>query len=146
MDNFNLIGGLRDFAISKNWHFLCGDNFYENFEASQAEFENGQLVFVAEFSANPIFGNGNNISSISYAGTIMLGRKFDEDSTPASLDETFIQKYDRRLLSLMQLLAVNIAQFACANELEISNPSFVLAINKFDTNIDFVVGQITLIQ
>jgi len=168
MDKFDLIGSLRTYAATQKWVFLSGASSIQNCEASQNEYKNGQLVLAADFNASPQFTNAGKISQITYNGILMLGVKFDDDGTPAieddeetllidesetfndgtpaSLDETFIQKYDRRLLDLMELLANHITLFACANELDVTNADFRLEINKFDTNIDFVAGTITFIQ
>ena len=105
----------------------------------------GQLVLTAEFNAFPIFVNGRN-PEIEYRGSIMLGRKVDEDGTNASLDEDFMDKYQRRLLELMQLLAVFLGSFECENDLSILSSEFILSLNRFDTNIDFVGGNITIKQ
>lgn len=167
MQNYDIIGTLRTYATAKGWAFLSGDKFYQNYEADQHNYINNQNILAAEFSANTVFRNGG-ITSINYAGILMLGIKFDNDGTPniidnpltplvdetanfndgtpANLDELFIQKYDRRLLSLMQLLSNTIIDFACTNELSISNANFTLALNKFDTNIDFAVCNVTFIQ
>ena len=167
MQNFDLIGALRTFATSKGWVFLSGPTSIQNYEASQQEYVNGQIVMSADFTAAPDYTNAGKISEITYNGVIALGRKCDDDGTEnipddpetpedetvnyndgtaSSLDETFIQKYDRRLLELMTLLSNNIAEFACDNELEITAANFRMETNKFDTNIDFVAGTITIIQ
>lgn len=168
MNNFDLIGKLRTYASTNGWVFLSGTSAIQNYEASQNEYKNGQLVLAADFNAAPQFTNAGKISQITYNGILMLGIKLDDDGTPAieddeetpavdetevfsdgtpaNLDETFIQKYDRRLLDLMTLLANHIAAFACANELDVTGADFRLETNKFDTNIDFVAGTITFVQ
>ena len=146
MDNFDLIGALSDYATANSWAFLYGDEAYKNFAASKNDYITNQLILGANpFTATPVITNAGKISQISYNGLLMLGRKF-EVSTAATLDETYIQKYNRRLLELSQLLATNIAAFACAEELEVSSSIFELRINSYDSNIDFVVGNITFLQ
>jgi hypothetical protein len=150
MDNFALLSTLKDYADTKGWHFLSGNNFYQNYEASQNEYDPGDLVLAVDMDAAPIYSPGGKISSISYTGVIALGRKVDEtpvlDETRSTLDETFWQKYTRRLEELMSLLSTALAEFACDNQLELSGVRFRLDLNKFDTNIDFIVGSLTIIQ
>ena len=146
MTNFDLIGELQTYAAAHSMQFLSGASFNQNYEASQNEYENGQLVLTAEFDAAPAFSAAGKIGSITYTGLLGLGRKFEEVTTMSTLDETFIQKYNARLLELMQLLSVAIADFACENELEVTNCQMAMQLNKFDTNIDFVVATITLVQ
>jgi hypothetical protein len=167
MNKFDLIGALSNYASSKGWVFLSGHQSIQNYEASTKEYVNGQLVLTADFNAAPLFTQGGKISQIVYNGVLALGIKLDDDGTPAveddeetpedetavysdgtpaNLDETFIQKYNKRLLILMNTLATNIAAFACANELDVTGADFRLETNKFDSNIDFVVGTITFVQ
>ena len=166
MTNFDIVGALRAYAVANDWVFLAGVNAYQNYSASQQEYKNSQLILGANLSAAPRIVNGKVIE-ITYSGLIFLGQKFDDDGTPAipdnpetpedetetfndgtpaNLDETFIQKYDRRLLNLMSLLTNHLGTFACSNELEISNFNIDIEINKYDANLDFVGGSITLIQ
>lgn len=167
MQVYDIIGALRTLATTNGWAFLSGSSSMQNYEASQNEYINGQLVLIAEFNARPIMTRAGKLDSIRYNGVVGLGIKFDDDGTdnieddpetpenetktfndgtPSSLDETFIQKYDRRLLTLMQTLSTNLLSFACANELTIVDADFRLELNKFDTNIDFVIGTITFEQ
>jgi len=158
MDNFDLIGTLRTYAATNDWLFYYGTNAYQNIEADGA-IEDDQLILTAQFNAQPIFVNGL-VTQISYTGIMMLGRKFEsaivdnteteidetQAATMASLDETMIQKYDRRLLDLMQLLSNAVGAIGCANELDVNGANFRLEINQFDTNIDFIAGELTFVQ
>jgi len=145
MKQFDIIGQLYRAAVANNWRFAAGDNFYQNIELANNSIEIGQHVLTAEFNTTPTIINGR-VTEINYNGSIMLGRKVDNDGQIASLDETYLQKYNARLLELMQLLANFIGQFACDNELEITSIELVHSINNFDTNIDFVGGNITIVQ
>jgi hypothetical protein len=144
MDNFDIVGVLRTYATTQGWLFLYGSNAYQNIEADAA-ISQEQLVLTADFTARPTYTNGR-VMTIQYNGVMMLGRKSEIEGTFSSLDETMIQKYDRRLLELMQLLSNALGSIACSNELEISSANFRLDINKFDTNIDFIAGEVTLVQ
>ncbi len=168
MIQYDLIGALKTYATANSMVFLYGDNFFQNYEATQHEYFNGQKILTAEFTCRPLFGKGNKVGQITYNGILALGQKFDNDGTPAvvddpltigvdesqvfndgtsaSLDETKYQKYTRRLLSLMQSLSTIISQFACTNQLEINNVNMKMDINKHDENIDFVACEITFIQ
>jgi hypothetical protein len=145
MELFDLIGQLRSYAASQGWGFAAGDNFYQNIEVANQTLTAGQLVLTAEFNTSPSIVNGR-VVQVTYSGSIMLGRKQDFDGQQSTLDETYIQKYDRRLLELMTLLANAIGDFTCTNELEITAIEFVHSINTFNTNIDFVGGNITIVQ
>ena len=149
MTNFDIIGTLRTYAASKSWIFLSGAEFYQNYEITRSTLDAGlaaeKLILGAKFNAKPTFKNGV-ITSIQYSGSLMLGRKSETEGTYSNLDETFIQKYDNRLLELMTLLGTAIGTIACANALDVSNVNFDMVVNRFDENIDGVECSITFIQ
>lgn len=146
MDNFDIIGALKSYADTNEMHFLSGSNWYQNYEASQNVYEDGQLVLACDFNASPVYSKSNALTEIRYDGVIMLGIKFDADGDAANLDETFYQKYISRLKYLMQQLNTTVQAVACANELTITSVRTTLDLNKFDTNIDFAAFQITFVS
>lgn len=144
MDQFDIIGALQTYALSKGWLFTYGiDNFYASAQSGQFNYDPGQLIMIADFRAQPVYKNGR-VTLITYTCLVMLGRKFDADGQAASLDETADQKYDRRLKELLQLLAAGIAEVACTNDLEVTSGDMVADINKYAENIDFVASPSTV--
>ena len=145
MNKYDIIGELNRSATERGWAFLAGDNFYQNIEATVQDINAGQLVLTGEFTSQPTF-NLSMVTSVRYIGAMALGRKTDEDGQDASLDEDFLDKYYRRLYELMQMLSNYIGQFACDNGLEVISCELVNSINTFDTNIDFVIANVTFEQ
>ncbi len=144
METFDILGSLASAAYANGWKFAAGDNFYQNMELLDAELLPAELTLTCtSFNITPSIVNGR-IMGARYESVILLGRKTDATGEEASLDETYIQKHNRRLKELMTLLAAFIADFACDNELDIVSFLLNTEINKFDTNIDFVGGRITL--
>jgi len=138
MTFFDIIGSLRTYATSKGWKFGVGDDYYKNADLNVMNFAKDQLILLVDFECSPTFtATGANVKSVEYVGYLFLGRKFETalKGTEANLDETYLQKYDNRLLELLQLLALNISTFACANGLDIVSSKFTNQINKFDQNI-----------
>lgn len=146
MDNYKIISALRDYCENIGIAFLSGDKFYQNYEASENSYVAGQLVMGAFFNCTPNFGMAGALTEIRYQGALTLGRKFDPDTTPSNLDETFIQKIDRRLEDLIALLAFHANAFRCENDLDLRSIEMQYKLNTFDTNIDFVSGAMTFIQ
>lgn len=145
MDNFGLVDTLEAYALNQGWKFVLKfDEFYANISA-QDEYLDGQLILTVDTKPLPVIENGQ-ITSITYATLMTLGRKFDDDGEVASLDESYKQKYDRRLKSLQQSLASTIATVACDNELEVTTTAFISDINVYDTNIDFIQTTAIFIQ
>jgi hypothetical protein len=145
MEQFDLIGELQRVAHANKWAFLAGDDFYQNIGAAQEDYESGKLVLAVDLNAAPTIINGR-VVEVTYNGAMMLGIKQDNDGVEASLDEMFIEKYQKRLLMLHQLLANFIGNFACSRELELSGITMSMDINRFDTNIDFVAMTLTITQ
>lgn len=144
MDLFSLVDALRSYCTNHNWHFIYGNDAYTNAQADNKKYNPGDLIMVADFSVSPVYAGGRVIEC-QYQGVIMLGRK-NEAQTKSTLDETPIQKYDRRLKDLTLLLANACGDIACSNELEITSANFKMDMNKFDLNADFVAGSITFVQ
>lgn len=140
MEQLDIIGQLEAYALAKGWRFVYRfDRFRANMEAMH-DYQPGELVLMADFRATPTIKNGR-VTQLVYTCLLMLGRKFDEDGTVASLDETPMQKYDRRLKELGQSLLNAICDFSCANELEVTAAPISVDINVFDTNIDFAISE-----
>ena len=136
MDRFDIVSALRTFATSKGWHFIYGSDEYAS--ADWHEYLNDEIVMVCDIVPLPKFSTqGGAVQDVTYSGLVMLGRKF-EATTSASLDETMLQKHDRRLKDLWALLSNNIGVMACNNRLtiEVNNPANL--INFYSQNIDFV--------
>ena len=147
MTAFDLIGALRTYASSLGWHFLYGDSFMRNFEATKNTYASGDLILMSDpFTATPVYStNGNKLISISYSGLLALGRK-RETLTESNLDETWLQKYDNRLLTLLGTLSSNLITFSCAQELTLQAVNLAMNVNQLDENIDFVTGTLTFLQ
>lgn len=146
MTAYDLVGALKTYADSLGWAFIFGDNFRKNYEASRKSYAVNQLILAVDpVVATPSITYANKIPEITYTGLILLGRKF-EATTEACLDETYKQKYDRRLLYLSQALSANMLLFACSQELTVSRLQFDLRINNLDANIDWVAATFTIVQ
>jgi len=141
---FDIVGKLRTFAEAepREWLFIYGNDQYANASEILQDVAPDQLVFVADLNASPVYGTEGGINDVVFTGGIMLGQK-REDETESSLDETMIQKYERRLKDLTETLFIGMGDFSCATGLSISQINARFDINKFDENLDFVAATIT---
>jgi hypothetical protein len=140
MQQFDIIGQLETYAISKGWHFVYGVNRFESNIQTMHNYTSGELTLIADFRADPVY-RGAAIGEITYTCLLMLGRKFDTTGLQASLDESAKQKYDRRIKELCQYLGAMIVDFSCFNELKVVSAPISVELNAFDTNIDFAVSE-----
>jgi hypothetical protein len=146
MEQYGLIRELQALATANDWKFILGTDDYANIEAD-FHCEVGQLVLWVQMTPNPVRNDGNRISEINYTGAIALLGKFDSDNiNRAQLDETWKQKYDRRLEDIQKLFSDKMKTFACSNQLQIESDTYEYVINIFDTNLDGVEGTFTINQ
>ena len=142
----DFVGALRSFAEDKGWHFVYGNVEYANFEVDQEKYRPFDLILIADFNMRPQFAPGGAVESVSYPGTLMLGRKREVKNgirSEASLQETMEEKYDNRLRDLITMLTYGIGGFACQMKMDITQCDMRMDINKFDLNADFVVAIVT---
>lgn len=140
MEQFGIIEAFEALAESKGWKFVYGiDAYYRSIETTNINLDAGQYVLVCDYKATPTYNHGK-ITEISYTCLMMLGSKTDSNGTVANLDETSLEKYDRRLKLLSQSLALALGSFSCDNELDLTPFEIIVQQNMFADNIDFVVA------
>ena len=145
MQFFELISELEAYAVSKGYFFISGGEAYHNALSDQNVFADYEKIMLVDFpNARPTMVNGR-ITNTRYSGAILLGQK-REAATMSSLDETFQQKYDRRLKDLGQILGIDIGAFTCAQELTPESISMAMEINQLDLNVDFVMAEVTFLH
>lgn len=145
MEFFGLKDALKSYCDANDIMFVYGRSelreFHFQSENDQSPLNAGDRVLFAGFTSRPqILGK---VHAVRYVGFLMLGQKC-ESNTSAELDETQELKYDRRLGDIEAALAQLIAEFACAEDIEIIDSlEFDEAINQFDENIDCIETPIT---
>ena len=151
MATFNLINIINSYCAENNILFIPGTAAYVNLSQiiDETDFSVNNKILIADFTAQPNLVNGT-VQETRYSGLLALGQAFDiEDGTvtyQSTLDETYQQKFDRRLYQLSNELVEIIADISCENELTTENITFKLDINQFDVNADFVAATITFID
>lgn len=165
MEYFGLIDKMKEYCSTQNNIFIAGGNDYKAYRNAlldNEEYANGQLIVFAGFEMIPTLSM-NQLNGLKYTGVVGIGRKCeektivqdDEDTiedetvkeyTVSNLDETYQQKYDRRLKSLATQLFNFCQLMACNNNLEITSMTMGEKINQYDLNADFVECQITFEQ
>ena len=136
----NDIRELRNYCNNAGIKFIWRtDEFYAN-QAVVGEYSPGQLIMLCDLKPVPRI-SGSQVADINYRGLIGIGRKFDSTGIAANLDENALQKYDRRMLELTQLLILHSTTFACNNNLILEFGELDYLFNFYAENIDFVVCQ-----
>lgn len=152
MRTYDIIKALRSYCITNDITFIPAlTEDYINAVISRQYYEYNGLILVAMLNRQ-LRREGSNVIGVTFSGVIGLGQKRETveveevvvSQTESSLDESFEQKYDRRLSELMFGLQDIIGEFVCAEELEVLNENTRMEINKFDLNADFVFTDISL--
>lgn len=144
INRFDIVGAFRDLATDNGWRFIYGIDEYASVDFDA--YAPGELVLVCEATINPNLSRmGGALEGINFTGNVMLGRKFESDgelvpsiTTMASLDETMIQKHDRRLADLWQLLTDALSEMSCTKQFEVTLAGGIPLINFLSQNIDYV--------
>ena len=145
MTNFDILGAIRTLCETKGYIFLAGDTYYIDADLSKERIDLGDYIITALFTAAPEYSDGQ-LTRITYNGVLTCGLKVDSSNYTASLDESFIQKYDRRLLPLMQTLSTFISDLMCDNALDVTGARMLAMLNRYAENIDYIEATITFIQ
>lgn len=145
-DIFGLISYLDNWCTANKVYFCAGPEQYNNIVADYKLYEDFDLILVVAFNMVPRYSEGG-VQSVTYQGSIALGRKCektDDEETVSSLDETFMQKYTRRLEDLTSKLNDLLLALQCEEEAYIDSCVMNYVLNKYDLNADFVNATVSL--
>jgi hypothetical protein len=145
----DLVKVFEDYATLKGWQFAYGTRQILNYETSHKDLELGdKLLLMFPFTESAqINTNLNVIGKWRFNTQIWLGQKFDVDGstgTYSELDETYEQKYERRLLGLRGTVREMFKDLLCVGGYEMINIQITREVNEFDENLDFVVVNLTV--
>lgn len=136
-NSLDFIGYLKDYCKDNNIFFVAGPKDYQNAVLDKKIYDSYDMLLLVDLTFSPDFSD--EIGAVTYTGTFALGQK-REENTVSSLDETFQQKYDRRLLKLSEAIVSMFREMECTNDIEVQSWTGSYALNRFDLNADFVVA------
>lgn len=148
----DIVSDFKSEATTKGYLWLYGPKSILNYEFSNTDLSTAKYVF----ALLPVITQGKDIAnelqvvSWSVSVNILFGRKFDVTASTAtseeysSLDETYSQKYDRRLFTLMSELNTFIETVICGSPYRLISQRFNDQINSTDENIDFVSCELNI--
>lgn len=141
----DVVAIFSDAADDAGYEFAYGRKDILNFETKAINLSTGNLViFVFPFVETAQIDN-SIIHKWSVSTQLWLGKKFDIDigsGTYSNLDETELQKYQRRLKDLRDNLNTFIKSVFCNEDLELTYARVFRELNQTDENIDFVTAEI----
>ncbi len=147
MENlFDLITYLNNWCEENDIYFCAGPEQYNNIVVDNTVYEDFDLILCVAFNMVPRYGD-TGLQGVTYQGSIALGRKreeTDDEQTESSLDETFMQKYTRRLVDLTGMLNGILEGLQCEQDAYIDSCSMNYVLNKYDLNVDFVNATVSI--
>lgn len=151
MFGYDFVAKMQAHATATGWHSVLKFDKYEENARLDIDYNDGAPVLTFDVLFVPSVKNGKVYRNVVRC-LAALGQKVDittDDEgeavgyTVADIEESHLEKYDRRLGSLTRELIDGMAAFACAEGAGIEFGSVAVEVNAFDANIDFVVSEIT---
>lgn len=148
----NVVSDIKTLAESEGYAWIHGPRDYANYELTTKDITDTEFIFILL----PVITSSNSITDFKLVSEwsldiqIMFGQKFDVAAETAtteqvsSIDETYNQKYDRRIYNLAATLFAFIEQWLCGSVYRLQSLRIDEEVNQFDENADFVIGQLTI--
>ena len=130
-------------AELRGWKFFYGAKGYQNYEAQEAELEDGSMVLIMfPASENPVIESGQ-WSRYNVSTQFHLGRK-SEAETESSVAETEMQKYTNRLAELREAMDdFLLSTLGCAVDIEAKSIRYFRELNQLSINIDVISAEVS---
>lgn len=133
--------------------YISGTTFYEAAPSDQSTGKLWSNIDDTEIGASAQgtaigTGQANTTAIINQAGHTDSSAKLCDDlevetGTYAQLDETELQKHDRRLQAMRENMETLIKSIFCNEDLVLTAAVILREINQFDENIDIIAAEIT---
>jgi hypothetical protein len=148
----NVVSDIKTLAEAEGYVWIHGPRDYANYELTTKDITGTEFIFVLL----PVITSANSITDFKLVEEwsldiqIMFGQKFDvaaetaEADEYSSIDETYNQKYDRRIYDLTTTLHAFIEQWLCGSVYRLQSLRIDEEVNQFDENADFVIGRLTI--
>ena len=142
----------EDAATAAEYEFAYGRKDIQNLEISSKDLGAGETVLMVFPFIETAEIDNSIIFKWSVSTQLWLGRKFETEvieeetvqTTYSQLDETELQKYDRRLYALRSAMETMIKSIFCDTaNIVLTHARVFREINQFDENLDFVTAEIT---
>ena len=142
----------EDAATAAEYEFAYGRKDIQNWQLTESVTLNaGKTVLLVDPFVETAEIDNSIIFKWSVRTTIALGKKFDTEiveeetvtTTYSELDETELQKHDRRLQAMRSNMETLIKTIFCNEDLVLTAAVILREINQFDENIDIIAAEIT---
>lgn len=148
----NIVGDIQTEVEGLGHKFVYGPMQFLNYFSSTQDISSMEYIFCLfpVIMRGEMNGQSGLITGWNCEMSILFGRKYDEDSETASqdefssLDETYQQKYERRLQTLASGIQEVIEGFVCDSNYLLKSVKLSDRINQTDENIDFVQADLVV--
>ena len=136
----SVVSDIRYLATSLGYNFIYGTAEYVNAKLDKIDMQTKDVIYMVPVQHTDTYINGMP-EYFQYSNVIGLGVKND-GTYQSTLDEFYEQKYDRRLSDMETRLIGFIDSLGCTAGFEITGRRIFSEINKFDANIDVMMGEV----
>lgn len=143
----DVVQKFKDAAGVVGYEFAYGRKDIQNWETTKSvTLSAGKTVLLVFPFIEDAEIDNSIIHKWSVSTQLWLGKKFDVNvstGTYARLDETELQKYNRRLQTLRSNMETFLKTIFCGDDdLELTSARVFREINQFDENLDFVTCEL----
>lgn len=133
-------------ATALKYGFSYGTRQFLNYETTLKDMKKGkyQLMLLPPLEIDE-YGSSILKTGTRYTVTFQLATKF-ETLTHSNLDETYYQKHERRLKTLLTLCRSFVSSFICDNNVKPISARYSPEINVYATNVDIYNCELTFID
>ena len=132
---------VKTYATNQTYVFNYGTRPYVDWEVINKDIKNGQTIInmLPEIERGLYATNKPNPSQVEYSVFLQVARKWDSGNvTHSNLDETYEQKYDRRLVDLYEDARAMVKGLACQENWEMVSYTSQAEINQYSSNIELI--------
>lgn len=134
---------IKEIVEALGYDFTEGSSEYVNATLNTFDLQNKSLVYVT-----PIVEQGNYSSGVQSEASInaVIGLAVKNDGIyQANLDESYIEKRERRLKNMKINLKTLLKKIGCNEKLQFTSHRIFTEINQFSENVDILMAEVNFI-
>lgn len=141
MKNIDIVDIIETKALADGYLWAYGPRPFLNYEVTLKNLKNGKItvLMLPEIERGLYLTERPFPSTREFSLFIQFVRKWETGNTTKSeLDETYDQKYQRRIKDLKTIAKTFILELACANKFYMISDNMQAEINLYASNVDAI--------
>ncbi len=141
MIDVDIVDLIETQATGLGYNFAYGPRPFLNYETTLKDLKNGKVtvLMLPEVERQAYLSERPTPSYSEFSLFLQFARKWESgNATKSKLDETYDQKYERRLKDLKTTAKSFVKQLACENNFKLVSSSMQGEINLYASNVDAI--------